>query len=133
MSVAGVGVPCYRVEDLEGAAVAGRVAGGDVAEAERWGRCCRSSPAYVIYTSGSTGRPKGVVVTHQNVVRLFGVSRERFGFGEGDVWTLFHSFAFDFSVWELWGRCCMAGVWWWSRMRTAFSGAGVRSCWRGRG
>ncbi|WP_206343018.1 non-ribosomal peptide synthetase, partial [Streptomyces ureilyticus] len=108
-AVAGVGVPCYRVEDLEGAAVAGRVAGGDVVEAERVGVLLPGSPAYVIYTSGSTGRPKGVVVPHQNVVRLFGVSRERFGFGEGDVWTLFHSFSFDFSVWELWGALLHGG------------------------
>ena len=59
--------------------------------------------AYVIYTSGSTGRPKGVQVTHQNVVRLFTLTEHGFGFGPADVWTLFHSFAFDFSVWELWG------------------------------
>ncbi|MEU9117943.1 amino acid adenylation domain-containing protein, partial [Streptomyces sp. NPDC048483] len=60
-------------------------------------------PAYVIYTSGSTGRPKGVVVPHHNVVRLFAATRHWFGFGAEDVWTLFHSYAFDFSVWELWG------------------------------
>ena len=89
--------------------LAGRVAGGDVVEAERVGALLPGSAAYVIYTSGSTGRPKGVVVPHQNVVRLFGVSRERFGFGEGDVWTLFHSFSFDFSVWELWGALLHGG------------------------
>ncbi|WP_447040836.1 amino acid adenylation domain-containing protein [Streptomyces sp. DSM 118878] len=66
-------------------------------------------PAYVIYTSGSTGRPKGVVVAHQNVVRLFGATDEWFGFGADDVWTLFHSFAFDFSVWELWGPLLRGG------------------------
>ena len=54
-------------------------------------------PAYVIYTSGSTGTPKGVAVTHQNVVRLFGTTEHLFHFGSHDVWTLFHSFAFDFS------------------------------------
>ncbi|WP_185839804.1 non-ribosomal peptide synthetase, partial [Amycolatopsis balhimycina] len=54
--------------------------------------------AYVIYTSGSTGRPKGVVVPHRNVVALFAASRGLFGFGAGDVWSWFHSFAFDFSV-----------------------------------
>ncbi|HLL47353.1 MAG TPA: condensation domain-containing protein, partial [Longimicrobiaceae bacterium] len=47
--------------------------------------------AYAIYTSGSTGRPKGVQVTHANVVRLFTATDARFGFGEEDVWTLFHS------------------------------------------
>ncbi len=61
------------------------------------------SPAYVIYTSGSTGRPKGVVVCHEQVVRLFTATEAWFRFDERDVWTLFHSYAFDFSVWELWG------------------------------
>ncbi|GAB1510049.1 non-ribosomal peptide synthase/polyketide synthase [Actinophytocola sp. KF-1] len=65
--------------------------------------------AYVIYTSGSTGRPKGVAVTHANVVRLFGTTEPLFGFGPGDVWTLFHSYAFDFSVWELWGALLHGG------------------------
>ncbi|MFE4393979.1 MULTISPECIES: amino acid adenylation domain-containing protein [Streptomycetaceae] len=65
--------------------------------------------AYVIYTSGSTGRPKGVPVTHRNVVRLFGATDHWFGFGAEDVWTLFHSYAFDFSVWELWGALLHGG------------------------
>ncbi|MEO8191046.1 MAG: amino acid adenylation domain-containing protein [Acidobacteriota bacterium] len=59
--------------------------------------------AYVIYTSGSTGKPKGVLVTHRSVDRLFAATESWFHFDERDVWTLFHSFAFDFSVWELWG------------------------------
>ncbi len=65
--------------------------------------------AYVIYTSGSTGAPKGVVVSHGNVVRLFESTRSWFDFGPDDVWTLFHSFAFDFSVWELWGPLLHGG------------------------
>ncbi|WP_158839338.1 non-ribosomal peptide synthase/polyketide synthase [Saccharothrix deserti] len=65
--------------------------------------------AYVIYTSGSTGRPKGVVVPHSNVVRLFSETDRWFGFGADDVWTLFHSYAFDFSVWELWGALLHGG------------------------
>jgi amino acid adenylation domain-containing protein len=65
--------------------------------------------AYVIYTSGSTGRPKGVGVTHGNVLRLFDATDAGFGFGEGDVWTLFHSYAFDFSVWEIWGALLHGG------------------------
>ena len=65
--------------------------------------------AYVIYTSGSTGRPKGVVVTHASVVRLFDATDAWFGFGERDVWTLFHSYAFDFSVWEIWGALLHGG------------------------
>ena len=67
------------------------------------------NPAYVIYTSGSTGKPKGVLVTHRNVDRLFKATESWFQFDERDVWTLFHSFAFDFSVWELWGALRYGG------------------------
>lgn len=66
-------------------------------------------PAYVIYTSGSTGTPKGVVIPHQNVVRLFGATEQWFHFSEDDVWTMFHSYAFDFSVWEIWGPLLHGG------------------------
>ncbi|OLF05233.1 hypothetical protein BLA60_36860 [Actinophytocola xinjiangensis] len=65
--------------------------------------------AYVIYTSGSTGTPKGVCVTHANVARLLAVAQRHYGFGPADVWPLFHSFAFDVSVWELWGALCHGG------------------------
>ncbi|MZF88578.1 amino acid adenylation domain-containing protein, partial [Streptomyces sp. SID5643] len=67
------------------------------------------NPAYVIYTSGSTGRPKGVAVTHRNVTGLFAQTRRLFEFGPDDVWSWFHSFAFDFSVWELWGALLHGG------------------------
>ncbi|MFJ2192235.1 amino acid adenylation domain-containing protein [Kitasatospora sp. NPDC087861] len=67
------------------------------------------SVAYVIHTSGSTGRPKGVLVTHRNVTRLLATTADRFGFGPDDTWTLFHSYAFDFSVWELWGALLHGG------------------------
>ncbi|MET8982222.1 amino acid adenylation domain-containing protein [Streptomyces sp. NPDC004539] len=66
------------------------------------------APAYVIYTSGSTGRPKGVVVPHRNVIALIDATREEYGLGGEDVWTWFHSAAFDFSVWEIWG-CLLTG------------------------
>ncbi|MBM7127917.1 amino acid adenylation domain-containing protein [Dyella mobilis] len=65
--------------------------------------------AYIIYTSGSTGTPKGVMVEHAQVVRLFAATDHWFGFSEHDVWCLFHSFAFDFSVWELWGALHRGG------------------------
>ncbi|WP_375770521.1 amino acid adenylation domain-containing protein [Archangium gephyra] len=71
--------------------------------------CLPEHAAYVIYTSGSTGRPKGVVVTHANVTRLMDAAQPFYGFDAGDVWTLFHSYAFDFSVWELWGALLYGG------------------------
>jgi amino acid adenylation domain-containing protein len=67
------------------------------------------SLAYVIYTSGSTGQPKGVQVEHRQVARLFSATNDWFGFGPDDTWTLFHSYAFDFSVWELWGALLHGG------------------------
>jgi len=83
------------------------------------------SLAYVIYTSGSTGQPKGVMVTHANVVRLFTATEHWYGFSASDVWTLFHSYAFDFSVWELWGALLYGGrlvvvPYWVSRSPEAF-------------
>lgn len=68
-----------------------------------------SNLAYVIYTSGSTGLPKGVLVTHHNVVRLLESTEAWFHFDEHDVWTLFHSSAFDFSVWEIFGALLHGG------------------------
>jgi amino acid adenylation domain-containing protein len=65
--------------------------------------------AYVIYTSGSTGRPKGVVVTHAEVVRLLSATDPWYRFGPDDAWSLFFSFAFDFSVWEIWGALAYGG------------------------
>ncbi len=65
--------------------------------------------AYVIYTSGSTGKPKGAMVEHHQVVRLFEATSPWYRFGARDVWTVFHSYAFDFSVWEIWGALLHGG------------------------
>lgn len=89
---------------------------------------CHNAPesiAYVIYTSGSTGRPKGVTVTHGNTTRLLRATEHWFEFAESDVWTLFHSYAFDFSVWEIWGALLYGGKlvivpYWVSRTPEAF-------------
>lgn len=65
--------------------------------------------AYSIFTSGSTGKPKGVLITHANISRLFDATQPWFRFNEEDTWTFFHSIAFDFSVWEIWGALIYGG------------------------
>ncbi|MFD5647865.1 amino acid adenylation domain-containing protein, partial [Streptomyces anulatus] len=87
-----------------------RRADDDITGAERTAALDPRHAAYMIYTSGSTGRPKGVVVPHRNVVRLFTATEPWFGFDADDVWTLFHSYAFDFSVWEIWGPLLHGGT-----------------------
>ncbi|MGW5532464.1 AMP-binding protein, partial [Streptomyces xanthochromogenes] len=87
--------PVVRLDDPEVRADLGR---RPAAPVDRGLRPLPDSPAYAIYTSGSTGRPKGVVIPHANVVRLFDRTHDWFRFDSADVWTLFHSYAFDFSV-----------------------------------
>lgn len=64
---------------------------------------------YIIYTSGSTGTPKGTMLTHKNVVRLMKNDKYLFDFSDKDIWTMFHSVAFDFSVWEMYGALLYGG------------------------
>lgn len=64
---------------------------------------------YLIYTSGTTGKPKGVMIEHRNVVRLFVNDDFKYDFNADDVWTMFHSYCFDFSVWETYGATLFGG------------------------
>ncbi|CAL9558316.1 amino acid adenylation domain-containing protein [Streptomyces sp. enrichment culture] len=85
-----------------------RQEGADAPDGPAWPTDA-DAPAYVVYTSGSTGRPKGVVVPHRNVAALIATTRGDFAFGASDTWTWFHSAAFDFSVWEIWGALATGG------------------------
>ncbi|MEK6390119.1 MAG: amino acid adenylation domain-containing protein, partial [Paraburkholderia tropica] len=91
------------VIDIDVAAAGGATDNPDVAGVSA------ASLAYVIYTSGSTGQPKGVMIEHRNVTRLFSATDAWYGFDDTDTWALFHSFAFDFSVWEIWGALLHGG------------------------
>ena len=114
------GVPVVLTQDSLAAALRGTKAQLIRLDTD-WGEIARQSDsdlqgarsladtAYVIYTSGSTGVPKGVLVSHRNLARLFGATETWFGFGRHDTWTLFHSCAFDFSVWEFWGALAHGG------------------------
>lgn len=68
-----------------------------------------SDLAYIIYTSGTTGKPKGVMLEHKNLVRLLYNDDFQFDFSSNDVWTMFHSISFDFSVWEMYGALLYGG------------------------
>jgi amino acid adenylation domain-containing protein len=68
-----------------------------------------SNLAYIIYTSGTTGKPKGTMIEHRNIVNLMKNDKFQFDFNPTDVWTLFHSFCFDFSVWEMYGALLNGG------------------------
>lgn len=65
--------------------------------------------AYIIYTSGTTGKPKGVMIEHKNVVSLLYNDKMQFDFDSSDIWTMFHSQCFDFSVWEMYGALLYGG------------------------
>ncbi|MEU0147401.1 amino acid adenylation domain-containing protein [Streptomyces sp. NPDC006288] len=104
-----------RLLDRPGAVAARVLVMGDEPPEEQAARATAPAgtdwhrPAYVIYTSGSTGRPKGVVVPHSAVVTLLANTRPAMDFGPRDVWVQFHSYSFDFAVWELWGALAHGG------------------------
>ncbi|MFD8788629.1 amino acid adenylation domain-containing protein, partial [Kitasatospora sp. NPDC059599] len=108
-AVPGSGVPVVLLDEPATGQRLAALADGDLSDADRRAPLLPSHPAYVIYTSGSTGRPKGVVVPQQNVAFLVAGTARWFDFGPDDVWTWFHSYAFDFSVWELWGALLHGG------------------------
>src|SRR6185369_6377279 len=100
-----VGEICPNIVELEQTAEEVEEENGENLEVELSGE----NLAYVIYTSGSTGQPKGCEVNHRNVARLFKATESLYKFNERDVWTLFHSYTFDFSVWEIWGALAYGG------------------------
>ncbi|MFI2235784.1 amino acid adenylation domain-containing protein, partial [Streptomyces chrestomyceticus] len=103
------GAPVILLDDDRTRRLLDRAAPAPVTDADRGGRPDPRDGAYIIHTSGSTGTPKGVVVTHANVVRLLTSTAPWFGFGPHDTWTLFHSCAFDVSVWEMFGALLTGG------------------------
>ena len=101
--------PLVVLDDPDVAAELAGYGAGPVSDAERGGPLLPEHPAYVLYTSGSTGVPKGVIVPHQNVVSLLAAGKRLLRLRADDVWLLFHSFTFDFSVWEMWGALSNGG------------------------
>jgi len=90
-------------------AVVAEMPGGRLEDRERLAPLTVEHPACVIYTSRGAGQPSGVVVSHRNVVHLIAETSGWFDFGVNDVWTLFHSYASDLSVWEMWGALTTGG------------------------
>ncbi|WP_203925075.1 AMP-binding protein, partial [Rugosimonospora africana] len=80
-----------------------------ITDTDRTSPLLPAHPAYIIYTSGSTGQPKGAVIEHRSVVSLLQSTEDAFLFTADDAWTLYHSYAFDFSVWEVWGALAFGG------------------------
>ncbi len=103
------GMPAFILDDPQNKETLRQYAVTNPENADRIRPLSPLHPAYVIYTSGSTGVPKGVIIPHSNVIRLFESTRHWYHFHSDDVWTMFHSYAFDFSVWEMWGPLLHGG------------------------
>ncbi len=65
--------------------------------------------AYVIYTSGTTGTPKGVAITHHNLTQLIASQDGGLPPASEQAWSHWHSYAFDFSVWEIFAALLRGG------------------------
>jgi amino acid adenylation domain-containing protein len=65
--------------------------------------------AYCIFTSGSTGSAKGVVVAHRSVANLVDWVNREFGVTEDDRLLFVTSFAFDLSVYDMFGILAAGG------------------------
>ncbi len=105
----GTGVPRLYLDGADGGRADRPGDEDNPCDADRVRPLGPENPAYVIYTSGSTGTPKGVTVPHRNVVSLLAGTDHWCRFGADDVWSMCHSQAFDFSVWELWGPLTTGG------------------------
>ncbi|EMC24320.1 non-ribosomal peptide synthetase [Streptococcus mutans] len=57
--------------------------------------------AYIIFTSGSTGVPKGVEVKHSSLFTLMSDCKKKLKNPFGKNWILFHSYGFDYSIFEI--------------------------------
>jgi nonribosomal peptide synthetase DhbF len=101
--------PALHLDAPEMAAELAAKSDAPIRQSERLAVLHSEHLAYLIYTSGSTGRPKGAGIPHQNVIRLLTQTQHWFNFDHRDVWSLFHSIAFDFSVWEIWGALGYGG------------------------
>ncbi|MGI9308049.1 MAG: amino acid adenylation domain-containing protein, partial [Gammaproteobacteria bacterium] len=100
----------YDKQGFDGTLICTDQLSADLAETNPKSGVTADDLIYVIYTSGSTGKPKGALIEHRNVTRLLSATDDWFKFNQDDVWTLFHSYAFDFTVWELWGSLCYGGT-----------------------
>ncbi|PKV49528.1 amino acid adenylation domain-containing protein [Aquimarina sp. MAR_2010_214] len=66
--------------------------------------------AYIIFTSGSTGKPKGVIISHRSLLALLLNCKDaHYDFSDEDVWTLYHNYSFDVSIWEIFGSLLFGG------------------------
>ncbi|MDF3284680.1 non-ribosomal peptide synthetase [Gordonia sp. N1V] len=108
--------PQSRIDELLDAATPVAIIGDDLhVQARGPSTIARSTghrapgEAYVIFTSGSTGTPKGVSVSRDNLATMLGATLDAVGAGPADVWSWAHSYAFDFSVWEIFGALASGG------------------------